>query len=236
MRKHRPKSALTGKHQSADWYPDDLVTEVTLVLPPACVQCGSPLPAVPVDPAHPDWCPSCAARAVIAPGPTSVVPPSVGGWGANVPSNLNLKPGDLQVKARPLDGVLTGIAAAAIGGAIWWGVAVATHREFVYVAILVGALAGQGVLIGTRRTGPIPAAMAFVFCSLGLLVSDYFVQRSLVVHDFPNTTIPLWQGLSVARRVVTDDLTHHWLTALFFALAALVATAGAAFPNRKPLL
>jgi hypothetical protein len=149
---------------------------------------------------------------------------------------VGVKRGELEVRSRPLDAMLTGIAAAAIGGAIWYGVAVATHKQFVYLAVLVGALAGQGVLVGARRGGPIPAAMAFVFCAAGLLVAEYFVLRSITVSQYPDQSIPLWQGFGLARRVVFDQLKHDTMTALFFAVAAVVATAGAALPNRRPIV
>ena len=200
------------------------------MLPPACTTCGSPLPTVPADPSHPERCPACAARAVGAPGPTSVVPPPPhGGWGAGAaPVSA-----PLVVATRYVDGLLVGAAAAAIGGAIWWAIAASTERQIYFVAIAVGVIAGQGVLIGARRGGPLQGAMAAVLCLLSLVVAQYFVVRSIAISE-SHASIPLWQDFGFAKSVITNSVKADKLSLLFWALSMAAAAATAGLPSRRP--
>jgi hypothetical protein len=211
------------------------------VLPPACASCGAPLPATAVDTANPDLCPTCAARnahTTVAsrmssvPGPP---PPPVGSRGA--------APGlrrALVVKARPLDGLLTGIAAAVIGGTAWWAVTSLTALQIPYLAIVVGLLVGQGVLIGARKGGIVQGIAAAVLCVLALAVAEYFIQRSLAIHDAHKAgsaiALPLWQGFSFARHVVTDAVKGRALTAIFWGIGAVVAFAVTFDTKRRPVV
>lgn len=144
----------------------------------------------------------------------------------------------LVVKARPFDALLTGIAAAAIGGVAWWAVVALTEREFPYLALVLGLLAGQGVLVGARKGGPLQGLLAALFCATALLVAQYFVVRSLAIHQSADrsiaASIPLWQGFDTARQVVTDSIRDHVLTGVFFAIAVVAAALSAGSPSRRP--
>src|SRR5262245_20847656 len=93
---------------------------------------------------------------------------------------------DLVVKTRIGDAVLTGLGFAVLGGVAYWGVIAATGKDLPYVGLIMGILVGQGVLVGARRGGPVQAALAGVFSLLGLIVAQYFVARTLLIHDSPN--------------------------------------------------
>ena len=135
-----------------------------------------------------------------------------------------------------MEGALVGLAGAAIGAGIWFAVAALVHREVPPAAVLVGILAGQGVLAGARRTGPITAVIAAVWCLVVLGVAEYFVSRTVAVHAQPTATIPLWQGFGFARQVVSDGVRHSVATAAAFGVAVVFAVAGAGFPNRRPVI
>lgn len=206
-------------------------------MPPACAICGSPLPTVPADTAHPERCPACAARAVGAPGPTSAVaPPPQGGWGAPPPPIS----APLVVKVRLLDALLTGIAAAAVGGVAWWAVVALSGSQFPYLALIVGILAGQGVLIGARKGGPLQGALAAGFCLVALVVAEYFVARSLAISQAADAgqhlDVPLWQGFSFAREVVTEAVKADKLVGLFWGIAVIAAAVTAGAPSRRPAI
>lgn len=144
----------------------------------------------------------------------------------------------LVVKTRLFDAVLTGIAAAAIGGLAWWTVVAFTQREFPYLALVVGLLAGQGVLIGARKGGVAQGVLATVLCLTALLVAQYFVVRSLTIQEAADrgvaNSVPLWLGFSPSRQVVIDSIRDHALTALFFGIAVLAAAITAGSPSRRP--
>jgi hypothetical protein len=209
------------------------------VLPPACASCGAPLPATAADTVNPDLCPTCAARKAqttvasrmsSVPGPP---PPPAGAWGA--------APGvrrALVVKARPFDGILTGLAAATIGGAAWWAVTSLTALQIPYLAVVVGLLVGQGVLIGARKGGIVQGIVAAVLCVLALAVAEYFIQRSLAIHDAhkagSSIALPLWQGFSFARQVVTEAVKGRAITAIFWGIGAIVAFVVTFDSKRRP--
>lgn len=220
------------------------------MLPPACASCGAPLPITPTDPARPDLCPTCVQGPARAPGPAaSTVPPppptsgGSGGTNAAPGSGWGQAPGDqrpLLVKLRPADALLTGVAAAAIGGLIWWAVTALTSRQFPYLAVVIGLLVGQGVLVGARRGGVAQGIVAATLCLVALAVAEYFIQRSLAFHQAHehgvSIDLPLWQGFSVARKAVVEGVKEHALTGLFWALAVVVAFGSAVSSSRRPAL
>lgn len=220
------------------------------MLPPACASCGAPLPMTPSDPARPDLCPTCVQGSARVPGPTASTvpppPPTSGGWGRTnaAPGNgwgqAPATQGQLLVKARPADALLTGVAAAAVGGLIWWAATALTSRQFPYLAVVIGLLVGQGVLVGARRGGIAQGIAAAALCLAALAVAEYFIQRSLAfqqAHEHGvSIDLPLWQGFGFARKAVVEGVKDHALTGLFWALAVVVAFASAVSNSRRPAL
>lgn len=162
-------------------------------------------------------------------------PASLPGWGPapSAPSQPSFSTPTRRI-SRPLDGLLVGVAAAAIGGLLWWGAVALTERQFVYGAIVVGYIVGQGVLIGSRRGGPVPAVMALTSTLVALVVAEYFIQRSLAVSQF-GADLELWLGWSVAVEVIETTISDDPITLLFWFLAAGVA-GFVAGTSREPLV
>lgn len=70
--------------------------------------------------------------------------------------------------------IILGIVGAIIGGAIWAGVAIVGDVEIGYLAILVGALAGGGVLLGSgQKRGLSYQLISVVIAALGILIGKY---------------------------------------------------------------
>lgn len=70
--------------------------------------------------------------------------------------------------------VVGGIIGAGIGGAIWAGVAVLFDVEIGFLAILVGALVGGGVVLGAgQRRGMPYQLISVVIAALGILIGKY---------------------------------------------------------------
>jgi hypothetical protein len=151
----------------------------------------------------------------------------------------------LVVKTRVFDGILTGLAASAIAGFVWWGlaVAVATRTEFEFWhlgSVLVGLIVGIGVLTGTRRGGLVSGLLALVFASLTVLVTVYFIDRSqtiIALTDAGRTSdIPLWQGFTNAVDVYRNWWDFDQTRPLMWVLGPLVAVLIAGWPNRRPIV
>lgn len=197
-----------------------------------CSRCGNFLPAVGMDPRHPDWCPMCVARANGEVGPPTMTDPRLGLTVA-VPPRPALALATAPV--RLLEGTLLGVAAAALGAASWWALCTFSERQFTFVAIVVGLLVGQAVLIGTRRTSVGGALVAALAAAAAFATSEYFVQRSLAVRT-TGATIPLWQGFGFAKDVVEESRRTAPTTGLFWAVGIVAAIVSAAAPGRHPLV
>jgi hypothetical protein len=152
----------------------------------------------------------------------------------------------LVVETRFFDGLLTGLAASAIAGLVWWGVSVAIATsspdfELWHLgSVLVGLIVGQGVLTGARRGGVVAGLLALVLSSLTVAISVYFIDRSLVIiglEDAGRTTdISLWQGFGA----LTDLYRGWWefdpTRPAMWLLAPIIAVLIAGWPGRRPVV
>lgn len=211
--------------------------------PTTCTRCGAPLPAVPADHRHPDWCAACAARASGDVAPAPPLPPSpptgAGTWGGG-PGAVTAPPGPITfapmvTKLRLPEGLLVGLAAGALGGLGWWASVAFTERQFTYAAIIVGLLVGQGVLIGARKGGVLPGVVAAAITVVALAVAEYFIQRSLAISTL-GADVPLWLGFSTAKDVVQTSIDDDPVTGLFWLLAAGAAALGAGRAGQRPVI
>ena len=139
------------------------------------------------------------------------------------------------VRTRPLEAVVVGLAAAALAGVAWWAAVALTEQLFVYAAILVGLLVGQGVLIGARKGGVVPAVLAAVFTLGALLVAQYFIERSLAISKQGAQDLPLWLGFSTAVDVVRTSVDGDRKVAVFWLLSVAAAAFGAGASSRRPV-
>lgn len=251
MLKSRPDLPFPRKEQRSEYGRPNHPHEVITLLPPSCARCGAPLPAVAADPTHPEWCGACAARALDAPG----MPPSVPStsarasqppWGSPTTApETGAGPG-LLIRTRVFDGILTGLAASAIAGAVWWGLATAIatsspdFEQWHLGSILVGLIIGQGVLTGSRRGGLVSGLLALVFSSLTVLVTVYFIDRSQMIIGLTDagvsSDVPLWQGLSQARDVYQGWWDFDRSRPIMWLAGPLVAVLIAGWPGRRPLV
>lgn len=139
------------------------------------------------------------------------------------------------VRTRHVEALVVGAATAGVAGVAWWAAVSATEQQFFYLAIVLGLLVGHGTLLGARRGGVGPAAIAGLATLGALVVSEYFIQRSLAISRL-GADVALWNGFSVAGDVVRDSLEVEPLAGLFWALAALAAVAVTAGRSRRPVI
>lgn len=221
------------------------------MLPPSCARCGAPLPAVAADPTHPEWCGACAARALDAPDMPPSVPSASGRtsqapWGAPTTAAPAAAGAPMAIETRFFDGVLTGVAASAIAGLVWWGLSVAIATSSPDFAlwhlgsVLVGLIVGQGVLTGARRGGLVAGLLALVLSILTVAATVYFIDRSLTIIAFDDagrsSDISLWQGFGA----LTDLYRGWWefdpTRPAMWVLAPVIAVAIAGWPGRRPIV
>lgn len=223
-----PGSPSSGRPSGDDsgpalWSPGNDSSPTSAPLPPPPPAPGPPAPGAPTG----AWA-----------APTA---PAVSGWGSAGSTSewgldttvVHRPPAPVKVNARLGDGILVGLAASIAAGGLWWAVVAFTQRQFVYGAIAVGLLVGNGVLIGARRGGPIFGLLAAGFTLVSLAVAEYFIQRSLAISQ-EGYDIPLWTDLTFAIDVVREGVKGQPAIGLFWGIAAIAALLTAGLPGRRP--
>jgi hypothetical protein len=136
---------------------------------------------------------------------------------------------------RWAEGAVVGLAAAGVVAGAWWGVVALTKSQFVLLAVAVGFVVGQAVVIGARRGSLGLGVYAAAITLAALAVAEYFIQRTLAIQEV-KADIPLWQGWDFAVDVVRTSLEDQPSSFLFWGIAAVVAGVQAAKSNAKPAL
>jgi hypothetical protein len=109
-----------------------------------------------------------------------------------------------------LRGVAVGIVAAVIGGLVWYGIVASIHRQFFYLALLIGALVGAAVSWGSGRRGDVGTYVtAVVLALLSIVVATYFIDRYFLIrflHDNDvQGNLKLWDSFDFAKRLMLDS-------------------------------
>jgi hypothetical protein len=166
-------------------------------------------------------------------------------WSNPTTADVSAQGAPLVVATRPLDGILTGLAASAVAGALWWaGSAVIVEKQpdfglWPLGSILVGLFVGVGVLVGSRRGGLVSGLIALVLSTATVLVTVYFIDRSITISAFAevgrSSDIPLWQGASAFTDVYRAWWDHDRNHALMWLGAPVVAVLVAGWPGRRPV-
>lgn len=197
----------------------------------SCYSCGGARAAVAapdprVAPAAPaaDG-PGFAAMSVAGAGPTGAVaaaPVALAGLGdaVAVPAAAPAQPATM---SDLLGGLLAGVVAAVLATAIWYGVVAATHFQVGIVAIAVGFIVGQGVVLGARRRTSIAlVAISVVLTLLALVVSEYLIVAYFVGQEY-GFPIEVVQPPDLVLGVVAESLGADPLTLVFWAIALFQA-------------
>jgi hypothetical protein len=134
-------------------------------------------------------------------------------------------------------GVIGGAIGAVLATALWYGVVTVTHWQIGWVAVAVGFVVAQGVVLGAGRHPSIllvPVSIAFT--AVALVVSEYFIARFLIneglaeVQSLLGTTgyegmemdyaaFLAWFQSATPIDIVRDSLESDPLTLLFWAIA-----------------
>ena len=203
----------------------------------SCYSCGGSRAAVAMpDPRLTTDAPGSSTGAAVAgslAGPTSSASAVAASGGFGVPAAIS-RPGDpLAVGSPPmpasvsdvLGGLLGGLLAAVLATAIWYGVVAVTHWQLGIVAIAVGFLVGQGVVLGARGHASIAlVVISVVLTLLALAVSEYLIVAYFVGQEL-GVPIEIVQPPDFVVSVVTESLAADPLTLAFWAIALFQAVA-----------
>lgn len=123
-------------------------------------------------------------------------------------------------------GILVGALAGAFATAVWYAVVVITGWQVGLVAIVVGWLVGQGVMLGARgRSSMALVAASGLLTLLALAVSEYLIIFHFVTQLLGSEGIAVIQPLDFMLTVVIDSLQADPLTLLFWVIALFQAVA-----------
>jgi hypothetical protein len=180
-----------------------------------CYSCGASRGAVQVEPAS-----QAAFGAGPGPAPAGAegAPESVGFAAAPMPaapSDLPAGPGNL------LGGVIGGVVAAIFAAGVWYGVVTITEYQVGFVAIAIGWIVGQGVVLGARGRGSILLIpVSVILTLLALATSEYLIVHHFVSEEFTGVPFP---DLELAVDFVTASLQDDPLTLVFWGIALIPA-------------
>ena len=124
-----------------------------------------------------------------------------------------------------LGGFLAGLVAAVLATGLWYAVVVVSHYQLGIVAIVVGFLIGQGVVLGASRRGSVVLiAISVVLTLVALVLSDYLIVAAFVSEQLaPGETIEVLQPPSFVATVVIESVKTDPLTLAFWAIALFQA-------------
>ncbi|HET7169415.1 MAG TPA: hypothetical protein VFI69_09440 [Candidatus Limnocylindrales bacterium] len=128
--------------------------------------------------------------------------------------------------ADVLGGLLVGALAAIVASAVWYGVVAVTNYQVGIVAIAVGFLVGQGVVLGARRHGHVAlVAISVVLTLLALAISEYLIVVHIVNQELAaeGASVDVIQPLGLVVEVITESLKAEPLTLVFWAIALFQA-------------
>jgi hypothetical protein len=122
-----------------------------------------------------------------------------------------------------LGGLLAGIVAAVLATALWYAVIVVSHYQLGIVAIVVGFLVGQAVVLGASNRGSIAlVGISVVLTLLALVVSEYLIVANFVGQELGGT-IEVIQPPDFVVEVVVESVKADPLTLAFWAIALFQA-------------
>jgi hypothetical protein len=124
-----------------------------------------------------------------------------------------------------LGGLLAGVVASILATALWYAVVVVSHYQLGIVAVIVGFLVGQAVVLGASRRGSIAlVGISVVLTLLALVISEYLIIANFVTQELaPGETIELIQPPSFVLDVVVESVKADPLTLAFWAIALFQA-------------
>jgi hypothetical protein len=119
--------------------------------------------------------------------------------------------------------VLLGLGAAILASVVWYAIVVITRFELGIIAIAVGWLVAQGVILGSGRKRGLPLQLISVGITIVAMgVSEYLIVRHFAVESLARrgvTDIPWLLSLDVILTLIVEGIKASPLTLLFWGIA-----------------
>jgi len=126
--------------------------------------------------------------------------------------------------------LLYGLVAGALGAAIWFAIVVVTNYEIGLLAVIIGALVGTGVVIGSGRKHNLRLQLLSVTITLAAMAfAEYFIVRHFVVEylveqgSASSADVPLLFPLDLAFGFIAAAIQDDPLTLVFWGIAVWTA-------------
>lgn len=116
---------------------------------------------------------------------------------------------------------LTGIIGALLGAIVWTSAAIYLGLGLEYLAILVGFLAGQGVLLGSNQGRGITLQLTSILtAALGIFLAKFSIMLWYLYHDLlaqgivmTNWSLKLLLGFAARLQASLDSADLIWIAA-----------------------
>jgi len=132
--------------------------------------------------------------------------------------------------ANMVGALLCGLVAGAVGAAVWFAIVVVTNFQIGLLAVIIGALVGTGVLIGSGRKRNMRLQLLSVALTLAAMAAaEYFIVRHFVVEYLVEegrasaADVPLFFPLELAWDFVLAAIEDDPLTLVFWGIAVWTA-------------
>lgn len=130
-------------------------------------------------------------------------------------------------------GIVFGLGAAMVCGAVWYFVVTLTDRQFVYLAIIMGVVVGKAVAYGSGRSKVVNGILGAVIALVGMIGSYYFIDRHILVEQLGSqASVPLWDSFSFAKELIKAGFQAE-KSQYLFTIAAVALAGFSAFNSTK---
>jgi hypothetical protein len=172
-----------------------------------------------------------AGAAALADGQAGAAAPPIsgiapGGIATSAGTTTSAQPARPASSTDILGGLVAGLVAATLATIVWYAVVTISQYQLGIVAIVVGFLIGQGVLLGASRRGsPVLIGISVVLTLLALVISEYLIVVHFVNEELATqgAAIDILQPPGLMAEVVVESLKADPLTLAFWAIALFQA-------------
>lgn len=123
--------------------------------------------------------------------------------------------------------LISGVVASVISAIVWYGIVAITSFQVGYLAIGVGWLVGQSIVIGSGGgRGIVLQGMSVALTTFAMVLSEYLIVRHVAVQVLAaegSQQLPLLLPLDVALGMISHSISANPLTLLFWAIAVFTA-------------
>jgi len=131
-----------------------------------------------------------------------------------------------------LGAVFFGVGAAVISALLWYAAVVITNYQLGIVAIAVGWLVAQAVILGSgRKRGPVVQLISVLAIIFAMLLGQYLIIRHFLIKaGFEN--LPLFMNLKLVFTFIVEVIKEDPIVLVFWLIAAIE---GIVIPAKRKL-